>query len=61
MGLFGRLKRKEIKGIDDSEYLTLREERRIARENNRIIRRFEREKARRNVSESEYLTTMRDP
>ena len=43
MGLFGRLKRKEIKGIDDSEYLTLREER-IARENNRIIRRFERRK-----------------
>ncbi|NLB50540.1 MAG: ABC transporter ATP-binding protein, partial [Clostridiaceae bacterium] len=47
--------------MDDSVYLTVREERRISRDNNRIIKKFEREKARKNVSEKEYLTTMRDP
>ncbi|HHY81245.1 MAG TPA: ABC transporter ATP-binding protein [Clostridiales bacterium] len=42
-------------------YLTLREERRISKENNKIIRKFEREKNRKNVPEEEYLTQMRDP
>lgn len=53
--------RKKIEGIDDSVYLTVREERQISRDNNRIIKRFEREKARTNVPESEYLTQMKDP
>ncbi len=48
-------------GIDHTMYLTLKEERRISRENNRIIRQFEREKNRKNVPEEEYLTKMRDP
>ncbi|HHY64517.1 MAG TPA: ABC transporter ATP-binding protein [Clostridiaceae bacterium] len=42
-------------------YLTLREERRISKENNRIIKYYERQKARKNVPEEEYLTQMRDP
>jgi len=53
--------RKKIEGIDDSVYLTVREERQISKDNNRIIKRFEREKARKNVSEEEYLTEMKDP
>lgn len=61
MGLFGLFKRREIQGIDDSHYLTLREERRIAKANSLTIRRFEREKARRKVDESEYLTEMKNP
>ncbi|HHX29722.1 MAG TPA: ABC transporter ATP-binding protein [Clostridiaceae bacterium] len=47
--------------MDDSVYLTVREERQISKDNNRIIKRFEREKARKNVSEEEYLTEMKDP
>jgi len=54
-------KRKKIEGIDDSVYLTLREERRISRNNNRIIKKFERAKARKNVPEKDYLTVMKDP
>ncbi len=61
MGLFDIFKRKKIEGVDDTMYLTLREERRISKENNRIIREFERAKNRKNVSEEEYLTQMRDP
>ena len=58
---FKIFQRKKIEGIDDSVYLTVREERRISRSNNRIIKRFERAKARKNVPEKEYLSTMRDP
>jgi peptide/nickel transport system ATP-binding protein len=61
MGLFGLFKRRKIQGIDDSHYLTLREEIRISKENNRVIRRYEREKRRHHVDESAYLTQMRDP
>ncbi|NMA96022.1 MAG: ABC transporter ATP-binding protein, partial [Clostridiales bacterium] len=39
----------------------LREERRISKENNRIIQEFEKAKNRKNVKEEEYLTTMKDP
>ncbi|HHU78139.1 MAG: ABC transporter ATP-binding protein [Caldicoprobacterales bacterium] len=42
-------------------YLTLREERRISRENRKIMKQYEREKNRKNVPEEEYLTQMRDP
>ncbi|MDD2572413.1 MAG: ABC transporter ATP-binding protein, partial [Eubacteriales bacterium] len=34
---------------------------RISRENNKIIKRFEKAKARKNVPEEEYLTTMKNP
>ena len=61
MGIKNIVKRKQIKGVDDTQYLTLREEIRISKENSRIIRQYERNKARRNVEESEYLTQMRDP
>ena len=61
MGLLDKFRRKKIKGIDDTMYLTLREERRISKENNRIIQEFEKAKNRKNVKEEEYLTTMKDP
>ena len=54
-------KKKEIKGVDDVAYITIQEERRISRENAKIMRGFERAKNRKNVDESEYLTTMKNP
>ena len=42
-------------------YLSARESRRISRENRRITNKFEKQHKRRNVPESEYLTSMRDP
>ena len=42
-------------------YLSARESRRISRENRRITNAYEKQRKRRNVPESEYLTTMRDP
>ena len=53
--------KKKISGVDDSQYLTLREERLISKHNNRVIKTFERSKNRKNVDESEYLTTLKDP
>ncbi len=65
MGLLDKwknIKETEVEpGIDHTMYLTLKEERRISRENSRIIKQFEREKNRKNVPEEEYLTQMRDP
>jgi peptide/nickel transport system ATP-binding protein len=61
MGLFGKFKRKKLESIDNTMYLTLREEIRISKENNKIIKKFEKEKSRKNVAEEEYLTQMRDP
>lgn len=61
MGLKNLFERKKIEGIDNTIYLTLREERRISKENSKTIRYYEKQKARRNVPEEEYLTTMRDP
>ncbi|NLY47778.1 MAG: ABC transporter ATP-binding protein [Clostridiales bacterium] len=52
---------KNAEGVDSSVYLTLREERRISRENAKIIKKYEREKNRKKVDEKEYLTEMRDP
>ncbi len=60
MGLLNIFKRKKIEGIDNTMYLTLRDERRISKENNKIIKYYERMKARKNVPEEEYLTQMRD-
>ncbi|HZK34502.1 MAG TPA: ABC transporter ATP-binding protein [Bacillota bacterium] len=42
-------------------YLSVQEERQIARENAKIIKELEREKNRKNVREEEYLTQMKDP
>ena len=42
-------------------YLSARESRRISRENRRITNAYEKQRKRRNVPESEYTTTMRDP
>jgi len=61
MALKKLIKKKQIKGIDDVAYLTLKEERRISRDNTKIMRDFERKMNRRNVSVEEYSTTMRDP
>ncbi len=42
-------------------YLSAKESRRISRENRRITNEFEKKRKRKDVPESEYLTTMRDP
>ncbi len=42
-------------------YLSARESRRISRENRKITNQYEKEHKRKNVPESEYLTTMKDP
>ena len=42
-------------------YLSAKESRRISKENRRITNQFEKERKRKNVPESEYTTTMRDP
>lgn len=60
MAVLNKFKKKKIQGVDDTEYLTLRDERRISKENAKITREFERNKARKNVPESEYLSQMRD-
>ena len=60
MAVLDKFKKKKIQGVDDTEYLTLRDERRISKENAKITREFERNKARKNVPESEYLSQMRD-
>ena len=44
----------------DTHYITGKDSKRIARENRKIIRAFEKQKARKNVKESEYLTQMND-
>lgn len=59
MAVLDKFKKKKIQGVDDTEYLTLRDERRISKENAKITREFERNKARKNVPESEYLSQMR--
>ena len=42
-------------------YLSAKESRKISRENRRITNEFEKKRKRKNVPESEYLTTMHDP
>lgn len=42
-------------------YLSAKESRRISRENRRITGAFEKKRNRKNVPESEYITTMKDP
>ena len=54
-------KKRQIKGVDDVAYLSLREERKIAHENVKVMRDYERRQNRTNVPESDYLTTMHNP
>ena len=42
-------------------YLSAKESRRISKENRRITKEYEKQRKRKNVPESEYLTTMHDP
>ena len=42
-------------------YLTAKESRKISKENRRITNQFEKQRKRKNVPESEYLTTMQNP
>ena len=42
-------------------YLSAKDSRRISRENRKVTKVFEKQHKRKNVPESEYLTTMRDP
>lgn len=54
--------RKDKKKKDsDSQYLSVREERAITKENKKIMKQFEAVNNRKNVDESEYLTEMKDP
>ena len=45
---------------DDAHYLSSKETRRIAKENREITKAFEKHKTRKNASESEYVTKMKD-
>ena len=51
----------EKKAKKSSGYISAKESRRISKENMRITREYEKKRTRRNVPESEYLTTMKDP
>ena len=42
-------------------YMSAKESRRISKENRKITNQFEKQRKRKNVPESEYLTTMHDP
>ncbi len=54
-------KKKQIKGVDDVVYLTVKEERQIERDNAKIMRDYERKMNRKNVEPSEYAATMKNP
>lgn len=45
----------------NSNYISARESRRISRENRKITAEIEKKRNRKNIPESEYVTTMRDP
>ena len=46
---------------NDNGYLSAKESRRIAKENRKVTKKFEKQYKRKNVPESEYLTTMKNP
>ena len=52
---------KEKKTEKKASYLSAKESRRISKENRKITNELEKKRKRKNVPESEYLTTMRDP
>ena len=45
----------------DSNFISAREARKISKENNKILKKLDGRLSRKNVPESEYLTTMKDP
>ena len=47
--------------VKDYNYLTAKELRAISKENNKVINMMEKQLKRKNISEDEYLTAMRDP
>ena len=51
----------EKKSKKSSGYISAKESRRISKENMRITREYEKKRTRKNVPETEYLTTMKDP
>ena len=51
--------KKKVNG--DKNYISARESRRISKENRRVTNAFEKQRNRKNVPESEYTATMRDP
>ena len=53
--------KRQIKGVDDVAYLSMKEERRISHDNAKIMRDFERRMNRKNVPPSEYTTEMKNP
>jgi peptide/nickel transport system ATP-binding protein len=55
------IKSKTRRAEKDNGRLSAREMAKIARENRRITREFERQRNRKNVPESEYVTQMKDP
>ena len=59
MKLFDKLKKK--RETSKTNYISYRESSRISRENRKITSAMEKERKRKNVPESEYLTVMRDP
>lgn len=54
-------KNESKKSVKNANYLSAKESRRISRENRKITSAMEKKYRRKNVPESEYLTTMRDP
>jgi len=53
--------KKKTEKKNDSHYISSRESRRISKENRKITRAYEKQKARKNVPPSEYITQMKDP
>lgn len=49
------------KGKKNANYISIKESARITRENRKIMAAYEKERNRKNIPESEYITTMRDP
>ena len=52
---------KELKAKKKANYISGKESRKISRENRKITREFEKKRNRKNVPESEYKTTMKNP
>ena len=52
--------RRDKQDIKNAHYISYDESKKIAKENRRITRDFENKKKRKNVSESDYLSTMKD-
>ncbi len=53
--------RKKIQAVDDQQYLTLKEERQIAKNNAKIIREYERRQSKERIDPSEYISQMENP